>query len=90
MNNLAPIATVAGTIFAYFVIIILCFGDFSRYVKNQSELKKGNFSLILNLIIFSFFALFIVIGVDGFLKQNSDSEKIEVKDFVRFKVGEGI
>ena len=30
-------------------------------------------SLILNLIIFSFFALFIVIGVDGFLKQNSDN-----------------
>ena len=28
--------------------------------------------------------------VSDFLKQNSDSEKIEVKDFVRFKVGEGI
>ncbi len=30
------------------------------------------------------------IKVSDFLKQNSDSEKIEVKDFVRFKVGEGI
>ena len=73
MNNLGPIATVAGTIFAYFVIIILCFGDFSRYVKNQSELKKGNFSLILNLIIFSSFALFIVSGVDAFLKQDPEN-----------------
>ena len=72
-DNLGPLITVAGTIFAYFSIIILSFGDFSRYTKNEIELKKGNFSLILNLIIFSFFALFIVIGVDGFLKQNSDN-----------------
>ena len=72
-NNLGPLITVAGTIFAYFSIVILSFGDFSRYTKNEIELKKGNFSLILNLIIFSFFALFIVIGVDGFLKQNSDN-----------------
>ena len=73
LNNIASTITVAGTIFAYFSIIILTFGDFSRYVKNENELKKGNLSLLLNLIIFSFFALFIVIGVDGFLKQNSDN-----------------
>ena len=72
-DNLGPLITVAGTVFAYFSIVILSFGDFSRYTKNEIELKKGNFSLILNLIIFSFFALFIVIGVDGFLKQNSDN-----------------
>ena len=76
-DNLAPLITITGTIFAYFSIIILSFGDFSRYVKNEKELKKGNFSLILNLIIFTFFALFIVIGADAFLKQNPDNlEKI--------------
>jgi len=73
IDNLGPLITVAGTVFAYFSIVILSFGDFSRYTKNEIELKKGNFSLLLNLIIFSFFALFIVIGVDGFLKQNSDN-----------------
>ncbi len=72
-SNLGPLATVAGTIFAYFSIVILNFGDFSRYVKNEKELKKGNLGLILNLIIFSFFALFIVVGADGFLKQNSEN-----------------
>tara|TARA_Y100000816_G_C26062972_1_gene558366 strand:- start:39 stop:1496 length:1458 start_codon:yes stop_codon:yes gene_type:complete len=72
-NNIGPIITVAGTIFAYFAIIILSFGDFSRYVKNKSELKKGNLSLILNLIIFSFFALFIVAGFDAFLKQDTEN-----------------
>ena len=73
VNNLLPIITVTGTIFAYFSIIILTFGDYSRYVKNESELKKGNFTLILNLIIFSLFALFIVAGVDAFLKQEPEN-----------------
>jgi NCS1 family nucleobase:cation symporter-1 len=72
-NNLFPLITVAGTVFAYFSIIILSFGDFSRYVKDEKELKKGNISLILNLLIFSFFALFIVVGADGFLNENPDN-----------------
>ena len=68
-NNIAPLMTVAGTIFAYFSIIIVSFGDFSRYVKNENELNKGNLSLIFNLIIFSFFSVFIVSGSDFFLNQ---------------------
>ncbi len=66
-NNILPLITVAGTVFAYFSIILVNFGDFSRYVKNEKELKKGNLSLILNLIVFSFFSVFIVIGSDVFL-----------------------
>ncbi len=69
VSNIMPIIAVAGTIFAYFSIIIVSFGDFSRYVKNKKELKKGNLSLILNLILFSFFAVFIVVGADVFLNQ---------------------
>ena len=72
-ENIGPLITITGTIFAYFSIIILSFGDFSRYVKNNRELEKGNLSLILNLIIFSIFALFIVSGVDAFLKQNPEN-----------------
>jgi nucleobase:cation symporter-1, NCS1 family len=74
-NNLTPIVTVAGTIFAYFSIVIVNFGDFSRYVKNENELNKGNLSLVLNLIIFSFFAVFIVVGSDVLL--NKDLENME-------------
>ena len=72
-ENLGPLITVTGTIFAYFSIIIVSFGDFTRYVKNDRELKKGNLSLILNLIIFSLFALFIVTGADALLKQDTDN-----------------
>ena len=72
-NNINPLITVTSTIFAYFSIVILSFGDFSRYVKNTNQLKKGNLSLFLNLIIFSFFSLFIVSGMDAFLKQNPEN-----------------
>ena len=77
INNLAPLLTVAATIFAYFSIVIISFGDFSRYVKNERDLNKGNLSLILNLIIFSFFSVFIVAGSDIFLNQKfSDLDRI--------------
>ena len=66
-NNIAPLLTVAATIFAYFSIIIISYGDFSRYLKDEKDLKKGNLSLLLNLIAFSFFAVFIVVGADAFL-----------------------
>ena len=72
-NNIVPLITVVGTIFAYFSIVIVNFGDFSRYVKDENQLKNGNLSLIINLIIFSFFAVFIVIGADIFLNKNLEN-----------------
>ena len=72
-NNIAPLITVVGTIFAYFSIVIVNYGDFTRYVKNENELTKGNLSLILNLLLFSFFAVFIVIGADIFLNKNLEN-----------------
>ena len=72
-SNISPLITVAATVFAYFSIVIVNFGDFSRYVRNEDQLKKGNFSLILNLLLFSFFAVFIVIGSDIFLNKNLEN-----------------
>ena len=68
-RNLVPMITISGTIFAFFSITIISFGDFSRYLRNEKQLKYGNFSLLINLILFSFFAVFIVTGSDVFLKQ---------------------
>ena len=61
---------ITGTLFAYFSILILNFGDFSRYVKNSQELLKGNLSLLISTIIYSFLLLVIVIGADIFFKSN--------------------
>lgn len=70
-SNIIPLITVAGTMFAYFSILILNFGDFSRYVKNKNQLIKGNFTLIINFILISFFSIFIVIGSDIILAKNN-------------------
>ena len=76
-KNIIPTITIAGTIFAYFSIVIVNFGDFSRFVKNEKELNLGNLSLILNLIIFSLFSVLIVIGVDIILNKNlEDMDRI--------------
>ena len=72
-KNIIPIVTIAGTMFAYFSIVIVNFGDFSRYVKNEKELNLGNLSLILNLIIFSLFSVLIVIGVDIILNKSLEN-----------------
>jgi len=63
-ENLSALISITGTLFAFFSIVILNIGDFSRYVKNSSEYSKGNFSLLINLIIFSFASIFIVLGAD--------------------------
>ncbi len=63
-ENIYPFISVTGTMFAYFSILILNFGDFSRYVKSDRELKKGNLSLLLNMILFSVFSIFIVVISD--------------------------
>ena len=69
-SNIAPLITVTGTLFAFYSIIILNFGDFSRYVKSNDQLIKGNLSLILNFILFSLFAILIILGADIILTKN--------------------
>ena len=70
-SNIYPLMSVTGTLFAFFSIIILNFGDFSRYVKSNDQLIKGNLTLILNIIFFSIFAILIVLGADIILSKNS-------------------
>ena len=68
-KNIFPLITIVGTMFSYFSIMIVNYGDYSRYVKNEKELNLGNLSLILNLIIFSFLSVLIVLGADIILSK---------------------
>ncbi len=72
-ENILPLFYVTGTMFTYFSILVVSYGDFSRYAVNKKEMQLGNFSLIFNLIIFSFFALVLTIGSDIILTKNSIS-----------------
>ena len=73
-NNIYPFISITGTMFAYFSIMLVNFGDFSRFAKNNSEMTKGNLSLLLNIILFSFFALAICLGADVILSLIHISE----------------
>ena len=68
-SNILPFIVLTGTIFSYFSIVLLNYGDFSRYVKTEKDLKIGNFSIFLNMILFSFLSTSIVLGVDMVLNQ---------------------
>ena len=70
-ENILPLFYVTGTMFTYFSILVVSYGDFARYAKNAKEMQLGNFSLVFNLIIFSLFALLLTIGSDIILTKNS-------------------
>ncbi len=76
-ENVLALISITGTLFAFFSIVILNIGDFSRYVKSSSENLKGNLSLIINLVIFSFASVFIVLGADIVMaKQQLEVEQL--------------
>ncbi|WP_263081526.1 NCS1 family nucleobase:cation symporter-1 [Endozoicomonas sp. Mp262] len=54
---------VVGTMIAYFAAVVINFGDFSRFVKDEKSLRKGNWwGLPGNVALFSFIALFVTAG----------------------------
>tara|TARA_B100001741_G_C16517958_1_gene583218 strand:- start:15 stop:1472 length:1458 start_codon:yes stop_codon:yes gene_type:complete len=69
-DNFFALLSVSGTFFAYFSIVIVNYGDFARYAKNESEVNKGNLSILLNLIIFSFLTIFLVLGSSVVFEKN--------------------
>ncbi|MCK0715121.1 NCS1 family nucleobase:cation symporter-1 [Chromohalobacter sarecensis] len=55
--------TVLGTMIAYFAAVVINFGDFARFVKNERAMRLGNWlGLPLNVAVFSFIALIITAG----------------------------
>ncbi len=70
-KNIIPFISVVGTMFAYFSILLVNFGDFARYAKNHKEMKFGNLTLLINIILFSLLALLICLGSDIFFSKNS-------------------
>ena len=59
----AAFLAVFGTMVAYFAAVVINFGDFARFVKNEGEMKKGNFwGLPGNIVLFSFIALMVTAG----------------------------
>jgi NCS1 family nucleobase:cation symporter-1 len=48
---------------AYFAAVVINYGDFSRFVRSERSMTRGNFwGLPMSLALFSFLALFITAG----------------------------
>ena len=59
----AAFLAVFGTMVAYFAAVVINFGDFSRFVKNEKEMRKGNlWGLPGNIFLFSFITLMVTAG----------------------------
>jgi len=62
-GSFSAFLAIVGTMIAYFAAVVINYGDFSRFVKSQGEMKKGNFTgLPLNIAFFSLIALVVTAG----------------------------
>ena len=62
-GTIGAFLAIFGTMVAYFAAVVINFGDFSRFVKNEAEMKKGNlWGLPGNIVLFSFIALMVTAG----------------------------
>ncbi|MGR7922998.1 NCS1 family nucleobase:cation symporter-1 [Zobellella denitrificans] len=62
-GSIAAFTAIVGTMVAYFAAVVINFGDFTRFVRSEREMKIGNLvGLPLNVAFFSFIALIITAG----------------------------
>jgi len=60
---IAAFAAVVGTMVAYFAAVVINYGDFARFVKDERQMRIGNFfGLPVSLAVFSMIALVITAG----------------------------
>ena len=62
-GSLSAFFAIVGTMIAYFAAVVINYGDFSRFVKTQEDMKRGNLTgLPLNIAFFSLIALIVTAG----------------------------
>jgi NCS1 family nucleobase:cation symporter-1 len=63
LGSFGAFLAVFAIMVGYFAAVVINFGDFARFVKNEDEMKKGNlWGLVGNVIFFSFITLMITGG----------------------------
>ncbi|WP_227429419.1 NCS1 family nucleobase:cation symporter-1 [Psychrobacter sp. I-STPA6b] len=62
-SPLLAFTAIVGTMVAYFAAVVINFGDFSRFLRSERDMKLGNLvGLPINMAFFSFIALIITAG----------------------------
>ena len=63
LGSFGAFLAVFSIMVGYFAAVVINFGDFARFVKNEEEMKKGNlWGLVGNVVFFSFITLMITGG----------------------------
>jgi len=63
LGTIGAFIAVFSIMVGYFAAVVINFGDFARFVKNEDEMRKGNlWGLVGNVILFSFITLMITGG----------------------------
>ena len=63
LGSFGAFLAVFSIMVGYFAAVVINFGDFARFVKDEDEMKKGNlYGLVGNVIFFSFITLMITGG----------------------------
>jgi NCS1 family nucleobase:cation symporter-1 len=69
-DQIAVFITVTGTMIAYFAAVVINFGDFSRFVRSERDMKIGNLlGLPLNMLLFAVLALMITAGATALIGE---------------------
>ncbi len=62
-GTLSAFFAIVGTMLAYFAAVVINYGDFSRFVKTEGQMKKGNlWGLPGNIAFFSLITLIVTAG----------------------------
>lgn len=62
-NSIQAFTAIVGTMVAYFAAVVINFGDFSRFLRSERDMRLGNLlGLPINMVFFSFIALVITAG----------------------------
>tara|TARA_B100001996_G_scaffold104147_1_gene78280 strand:- start:851 stop:2305 length:1455 start_codon:yes stop_codon:yes gene_type:complete len=63
LGSFGAFLAVFSIMVGYFAAVVINFGDFARFVKNEEQMKKGNlWGLVGNVVFFSFITLMITGG----------------------------
>ncbi len=62
-SSIQAFTAIVGTMVAYFAAVVINFGDFSRFLRSERDMRLGNLlGLPINMVFFSFIALVITAG----------------------------
>ena len=62
-TSIQAFTAIIGTMVAYFAAVVINFGDFSRFLCSERDMRLGNLlGLPVNMVFFSFIALIITAG----------------------------